>query len=90
MVLVGVDEAGGADQLVIFLAIDVEDFGCVLFAEGLAVLAGVFVLGVIFDIHLNLNFCYFITILMLERGLISLFTIKIEFIFNLLDSKRRK
>ena len=36
-----------------------------LFAEGLAVLAGVFVLGMIFDIHSNLNFCYFITILML-------------------------
>ena len=65
MVLVGVDEAGGADKFVVFLAIDVKDFGGVLFAEGFAVLAGMFVLGVIFDIHLNLNFCYFITILML-------------------------
>ena len=63
--LVGVDEAGGADQFVVFLAIDVEDFGGVLLAEGLTVLAGVFVLGAVFDIHLNLNFCYFITILML-------------------------
>ena len=36
-----------------------------LFAEGFAVLAGVFILGVIFDIHSNLNFCYFITILIL-------------------------
>ena len=41
-----------------------------LFAEGLAMLASVFVLGVVFDIHSNLNFCYFITILRIKRGLL--------------------